>query len=110
MHPRSYNIWDVNFELLKQLRIPQHGCEANFAIHSAASLYAHATSIEHGILSQLAQRTLAAETRTALGYQCPLFARKFIEETAELMFKALQADHCHGLHILQFEVRLTSSA
>ena len=104
MHPRTYNIWDVSPELLRQLRIPQHGCEANFAIHSSSSLYARATDIDHGILSQLTQRTLAAQTTSALGYSCPLFARKFSEETAELLIKVIQADHCHGLHILQPEV------
>ena len=104
MHPRTYNIWDVTPELLRQLRIPQHGCEANFAIHSASSLYARAADIQHGILSQLTQRTLAAQTTAALDYNCPLFARKFPFETAELVNKILHADHCHGLHILQSEV------
>ncbi len=104
MHPRTYNIWDVTPEMLRQLRIPQHGCEANFAIYSASSLYASTDEIEHAIVSQLTQRTLAAQTTNALGFNCPLFARKFPAETAELLPKLLAADHCHGLHILQPQV------
>lgn len=104
MHPRTYSIWETTPELLQQLRVPHHGCEAKFAMHAASSLYARPTDIEHGILSQLAQRTLAAQTDKALNYGCPLFARKFPVETADLVYKILTADHCHGLSILKPEV------
>ncbi|KAK9862414.1 hypothetical protein WJX84_009242 [Apatococcus fuscideae] len=107
MHPRTYSIWETTPELLKQLRLPHHGCEANFAAHAASSLYARSTDIEHGILSQLTQRTLAAQTDKALNYGCPLFARKFPVETADLVYKILTADHCHGLQILKPEVHPT---
>ena len=111
MHPRTYSIWDVSPQLLRDLRIPQHGCEANFALHAASSVYARSSDIDHGILSQLTQRALHAGPADAtLGYGCPLFARKFPIETADLIFKVLQANHCHDLKILKREVCSTAGS
>ncbi|KAK9863331.1 hypothetical protein WJX84_003503 [Apatococcus fuscideae] len=93
-HPRSYTQREISAARLRLLRMPTDNCGYPAAIKTSADLFVNASTATLETCSHE-----AASFASTLGYQCPLFARKFPADTADALHK-LMGDCRNRLRII----------
>ncbi|KAK9823942.1 hypothetical protein WJX72_006544 [[Myrmecia] bisecta] len=84
-HPRSYSEREISAARLRLLRMPTDNCGYPAAIKTSEGLFVGPEEIDRQTCSD--PHGKYAQT---LGYQCPLFARKFPKETASAITALMQ--------------------
>ncbi|KAK9905675.1 hypothetical protein WJX75_004479 [Coccomyxa subellipsoidea] len=87
-HPKSYTVQDINPDKMVSLRLWGERCDDQEAIRSSAGQFVHEAEVQN-LGSGPEACLLPAYNGSALGYDCPLFARKFPRETASAMCDCL---------------------
>ncbi|KAL3131147.1 hypothetical protein ABBQ38_000452 [Trebouxia sp. C0009 RCD-2024] len=94
-HPRSYMPEQITPGLINSLRLPLHGCNYDAAIDSSNHVFKH--------IDTIAERDCIGEPQPpvqSLGYQCPLFARKFPLDTVSTALDLFLEQESHGVQLL----------
>ena len=94
-HPKAYSAAETTPGLIKSLRLPMHGCNYDAAIDSSNHIFKHMDTVsEAECIGEP-----AAQVKW-LGYQCPLFARKFPESTVATALDVFLEQDAHGVQLL----------
>ena len=94
-HPRSYTAEQTTPGLINSLRLPLHGCNFDAAIESANHVFKH--------IDTLSERDCIGDPQPQmqwLGYQCPLFSRKFPIDTVSTALDLFLEQESHGVQLL----------
>ena len=94
-HPRSYTPEQTTPGLINSLRLPLHGCNYDAAIESSNHVFKH--------IDTLSERDCIGEPQPPvqwLGYQCPLFSRKFPLDTVSTAYDLFVEQESHGVQLL----------
>ena len=94
-HPKAYSVDETTAGLFSSLRLPMHGCNYDSAIESSNHMFKHMDT-----LSEAECIGEAAPQSMWLGYQCPLFARKFSESTVDTALDVFLEQDTHGVQLL----------
>ncbi|BDA47491.1 probable glycosyltransferase BC10 at C-terminar half [Coccomyxa sp. Obi] len=90
-HPRSYSVQDVNPDKMVSLRLWANKCDDQEAIRSSAGQFVYEADLQQLGSSPGACGGPGGYNGTALGYDCPLFARKFPRETASAVYNLFRS-------------------
>ena len=94
-HPKFYTADETTPALINSLRLPLHGCNYDAAIDSANHVFKHLDTLSEGDCIGEAQPPVQW-----LGYQCPMFARKFPSETVSTALDMFLEQESHGVQLL----------
>ncbi|DBB02673.1 TPA: hypothetical protein ACH3X3_011637 [Trebouxia sp. C0006] len=94
-HPKAYTQEETTPGLLSSLRLPLHGCNYDAAIDSSNHVFKH--------MNALSERDCIGDPQPPvqwLGYQCPMFARKFPSDTMSTALDVFMEQDSHGVQLL----------
>lgn len=94
-HPKAYTQEETTPGLLSSLRLPLHGCNYDAAIDSSNHVFKH--------MNTLSERDCIGDPQPPvqwLGYQCPMFARKFPSDTVSTALDVFMEQDSHGVQLL----------